>query len=319
MELLRGQRAIPTVFHLGGENENDMTDALGYVLSRSRALTRSLLGDLTGYDGEVAGARIQLQAGSPTGGIFDVRITVPGEVDIIIEAKRDASLPTRAQLERYAPRLRAGDAQRKLLVSLSHATGPHATTQLPDRIDTIPVAHRSWRQLAVMAAGARSRERAFARHVLNEFVQYLRDSTQMDIRRSNIVYVVSVASGFREGWALSWIDIVEKRRRYFYPVGAGWPEPQNYLAFRYRGRLQSIHHVDDFETFTDPHSIFPEAKSEEWMPHYCFHLGEPIVPVHDVKAGPSVLRAARVYCMLDTLLTARTISDAMKETQRRLK
>lgn len=318
MELVRGQRVIPTVFHLGGESENDMTDALGYVLSRSRAFTSGLLGDITGYYGEVAGARIQLQAGSPAGGILDVRITVPGEVDIIIEAKRGASLPTRAQLEKYAPRLRDSDAKRRLLVSLTHATDAHAAAHLPDRIGTIPVAHRSWRRLGVIAEAARSGERAFARHFLSEFVQYLGDFTQMDTRRSNMVYIVSLASGCPKGWTLPWIDIVEKRRRYFYPVGAGWPDPQNYLAFRYGGRLRSIHHVDDFETFTDPHSIFPEAKSEEWKPHYCFHLGEPIVPARDVKAGPSVLRAARVYCMLDTLLTARTISDAMKETKRRL-
>jgi hypothetical protein len=108
--------------------------------------------------------------------------------------------------------------------------------------------------------------------------------------------------------AISWIDIVEKRRRYFYPVGHGWPDPPNYLGFRYRGRLQSIHHVKGFELCADLHTIFPEAPSWKQKMHYCFKLGPKIVPPHEVKTGPRVHRATKVYCMLDTLLTCKTLS-----------
>ncbi|MCG2728873.1 MAG: hypothetical protein L6276_01100, partial [Acetobacterium sp.] len=48
-------------------------------------------------------------------------------------------------------------------------------------------------------------------------------------------------TGKPESFGLSWIDIVEKRNKYFHPMGMnGWPkEPPNYIAFRYYGKLQS--------------------------------------------------------------------------------
>ena len=43
---------------------------------------------------------------------------------------------------------------------------------------------------------------------------------------SNLVYSVVLAGGNPNGWKTSWIDIVEKHHRYFYPVNrGGWPPP----------------------------------------------------------------------------------------------
>ena len=65
---------------------------------------------------------------------------------------------------------------------------------------------------------------------------------------SNWVYVVSLGSGTNPGRNIFWIDVVNDRGRYFHPVGKGWPkEPPNYMAFRYWGKLRSIHHVESYE------------------------------------------------------------------------
>ena len=140
----------------------------------------------------------------------------------------------------------------------------------------------------------------------------------METRFSNRTFVVSLGQGNPEGWGISWIDIVEKKGRYFFPVGRGWPDPPtNYIAFRYGGRLQTIHHVQDYEVFTNPRHLFPEAAKGSWQPHYCLRLGPPIRPAEEVRNGPRINMAARVYCMLDTLLTSHTISEALTETERR--
>lgn len=72
-----------------------------------------------------------------------------------------------------------------------------------------------------------------------------------------------------------------------------------------------------FDLLANPQDFFPEAPSQNWGTHYCFKLGPKIVPPHEVKTGPRVNRSARVSCMLDTLLTCKTISDALTETEKR--
>jgi hypothetical protein len=58
-----------------------------------------------------------------------------------------------------------------------------------------------------------------AKRLLDQFIGYIEEILGMDTRYDNRVYVVSLGAGNRQGWSLSWIDIVEKRARYFYPVG----------------------------------------------------------------------------------------------------
>jgi hypothetical protein len=127
---------------------------------------------------------------------------------------------------------------------------------------------------------------------------------------SNWVYVVSLGSGTPDGWSISWIDIVNKKSRYFHPVGNGWPkEPPNYIAFRYHGRLQSIHHVASWETFTNPHKKFTAIPNGDWAPHFLYTLGPAFAPQKTVRTG-NLFKNGRVRCMLDTLFTSETIAEA---------
>jgi hypothetical protein len=53
-------------------------------------------------------------------------------------------------------------------------------------------------------------------------------------------------------------------------------------------------------------------------PHYLLELGPAIRPANAVPTGPGIPRANRVWCMLDLLLTSASVTDAQKETKRRL-
>ena len=139
---------------------------------------------------------------------------------------------------------------------------------------------------------------------------------------SNWVYVVSLGSGIPDKWNVSWQEIVNKHLKYFHPVGGGkggWPtEPPNYIAFRYNGKLQTIHHIDKYEVFTDPSAHFKTIPKANWNPHYLYYLGSAIKSSKDVKAGKKIVRSMRVWAMLDLLLTSKTIQEARDKSNARI-
>jgi hypothetical protein len=139
---------------------------------------------------------------------------------------------------------------------------------------------------------------------------------------SNSVYVVSLSTSLIPGWpaAVTSIDLVEKHERYFFPAtGKNWPKtPPNYVAFRYYGRLQSIHHVDEYTIAQDMSPFFPGAPdTSDWEPHFLTTLGPAIRPDHEVRTGRGIVRSARVSVDIDLLLTAKTITEAADQTRRR--
>lgn len=141
----------------------------------------------------------------------------------------------------------------------------------------------------------------------------------MQNQTSNEVYVVSLGSGSPERCSLTWIDIVKQRDKYFHPMGSGWPkEPPNYIAFRYNGKLQSIHHIEEYVISTNMRSEIAEMPDEEWNePHFIYMLGPAITPTKEIKTG-KIYPSGRVWCHLDALLTCDTISDARDLTKKRM-
>ena len=318
MNLLRYGRPVGTIFDLLGAKEDDMTYSLGYVASRSPAFTANLLRHVAGreIEGQVEGI-VKLQTVAGEHGRTDVEIHVGGEFFAIFEAKRGPHLPTLHQLSKYAPLLARSTASVKRLVAVTNAPDTHAEHGLPRQLEGVPVLHVSWRALKRLAERARDEETNHNKRLLDEFTAYLRGILGMEITRSNMVYVVSLGAG--DAWHVNFRHVVAEKRRYFFPTeGGGWPEPPNYIAFRYDGRLQSIHHVEGFDVFTNPTTIFPDADDVTVKPHYCLRLGPPIVPAKSVPNGPRIVRSMRVWCMIDTLLTSETITDALAATKRRL-
>lgn len=320
MKLVCANREVQTVFDLFGESENDMTFSLGWLLGNSAQFLQALLQDITGEKwANAENCIVRLQTGRVGYGITDVEIVLGSDLAIIFEAKRGPELPSIGQLELYARAISARvAAKKKILVALTNATAAYASVALVPNIEGVPVLHRSWRQIKDMAENSAPRENSTNKMWLRHFVSYVGRLLQMETQYSNWTYVVSLAIGNPDGWQISWIDIVEKRYRYFYPIiGGGWPDPPpNYVGFRYHGKLQRISHVESYEIIADPHDVFPEAPNDTWK-HYCLTLGPPIRPSRDIPVGPGIKYAARVWCMIDTLLTAETITEALVKTKKR--
>lgn len=310
-------RPVHTLFDLLGDKENDLTYSVGWGLAQSETFVRALLADV--FPGEEPGElqALRLQEHVPGSGFTDIEIETE-RLAIVLEAKRGWSLPTRVQLEKYAPRLDQSEIGR--LVVISECTPEYAAPPtLPVEIAGVPVVHRSWRQLVKLAGSCNPSGHAEKR-LLRELTAYLRGLMTMQNHTSNMVYVVSLGAE-AQSWSRPFtpIEIVVKKHRYFHPIGETYPrEPQNYVGFRWNAQLQQIRHVERYEVFTDPHEHIPEIPSQDYgRRHYLYHLGPPIIPPHAVRTG-KLYRAQRVEAAIDLLLTCQTIREARDKTRDRL-
>jgi hypothetical protein len=318
-QLFLHNRPIDSVFELLGKDENDITYSVGWAMARSRFFLRQFVRETVGYGGDVWESAIRLQHFRRQGGITDIEIELPGEFHVIVEAKRGWNLPGPRQLKKYARRLRNSSGAIRKIVVLSECSPEYARHNLHlHRVRGVPVAAISWNAVARMATRALARGKHAEKRLLRELLSYMGRVTTVQDIESNWVLVVSLAHGFHTGWRIKWADIVRKKRRYFHPMGVnGWPkEPLNYIAFRYHGKLLSIHHVDSYEVTTDFHKAVPEIPSKEREPHFLYKLGKPIVPASEVRNG-RVYPSGRVWCMLDTLLTCKTVSEARDLSNKR--
>lgn len=321
MKLFRNGRPVPTVFDLFGSNENGMTAAMAFVLASSPVFTERIATAIQGHrpprnqEGEV-----RIQTVSKSLGITDIELIYGTDFFAIIEAKRGANLPSDEQLKRYASIARRQPAKSRYLVTMSSVTDDFAKTRFPDgTLGGIPLKHLSWRIIRKLARMSIKGETNANKQLLTRFAEYLGEILEMETIYSNRVYVVSLGKDIPDGWNMSWIDIVEKRSRYFYPIRGGWPDPPpNYMGFRFNAKLQYIRWVKSYCTVTNPCKVIPGAPDEEWPPHYCLTLGKPIIPATTVGVGPRIVRAARCWCMLDTLLTSATVSEALTLTNKRI-
>jgi hypothetical protein len=324
VELRLHGSSVDTVFDLLGQNENDMTFALGWGLSRNDAILRRFV------DRVAPGAEleppivVELQEHDRADrGFTDIEL-LSADLHVIVEAKRGWEPPSEAQLRRYEARLaRAGRAVQRVViltqngaeVVVLHRLGPW-TPAAPASIEVL-----GWSDVVHLVRAAGRGGPLAGRHVAAELATYLHEVADMRDTDSNSVYVVSIATTPMPGWpaTLTPIDIVEQHGRYFFPgTGKNWPKtPPNYVAFRYHGRLQSIHHVDEYTIAQDVSSFFPGAPVTDWEPHFLLTLGPAIRPSHEVRTGRGIFRSARVWVDIDLLLTATTISEAAEQSRRR--
>ena len=315
-------RRVDSIFQLLGERENDMSFSVGWAFARSSAFLRKFVLGILGCEVDAEDVVISLQDSEPGSGITDIELKAPGKFHVIVEAKRGWSLPSRQQLERYVkrPSFTKHDAPLKRVVALTECSRDFAQAHLEAaKAAGVQVEPVSWKEVATLAEEARIEGSNAEKRLLSQLTTYLGGIVKMQNLDSNWVYVVAVASGTPKGWGISWIDIVRMRQRYFHPVGGrGWPkQPPNYIAFRYHGRLQSIHHIDSYEVITNPHQRFREIPSQEWGPFFLYTLGPAFGPGKEVRTG-KIYPNGRVWCMLDTLFTSETISEARDISKSRM-
>jgi len=317
-QLLLHNREIDTVFQLLGDDENDLTYSVGWALYRSPAFLKEFLSSVIQFEGRVNDVVLRLQHHKHGRGITDIELELPGHFHVIVEAKRGWTVPTRQQLGKYARRLQASSPKTKRLVVLSECSSEYAAQLLGcNKVYGVPLAKVQWKSVAKLAAKASRRASRAEKRLIHELLVYLNRSVIMQQSESNRVYGVALAKGTERGWKISWIDIVKHRRRYFHPLDSYWPKvPPNYIAFRYGGKLGSIHHVDACEVVTRLHRYIPEIPNDEWNPMYLYSLGRPFAPAKTVHTG-NIYPNGHVWCMLDTLFTSKTIAEARDLSHRR--
>lgn len=324
MTLNRYARPVESVFALIGKNERAITDSLAWVLDRCPTFRQALIKKVTGQTlrhGELA---ISTQTHGEDAGFTDIEISGSTALHLVIEAKRGWTLPGEPQLRKYARRLSRNGLQAKFnfLVSMSECSSTYAGLFLPPAVRGIAVRHLSWRDALNLCD--RSREHASSSQEkawLNQLGDYLKGIATMQDVLSNKVYVVSLShEEIYKGSGYTWIDVVAKDQCYFHPMAKTWPlNPPNYVAFRYDGRLQSIHHVERSEV---THRL--QKVNKNWpktnRPHFVYQLGRPIRPPLDIGLG-NLWTNARLWCLIDTLLTGKykTLKDANEASRKRLR
>jgi hypothetical protein len=317
--LIYGEPA-ETVFDLLGVKENSITYAIGWTFSKSDSLLKSFLKEFLNQDEvDLKDCIISLQEYDESdNGFTDIEITILGKASIIIEAKRGWNLPIKAQICKYEHRLEGYDNWDVMLITLSECNESYSDNIIKSDQFSIPIINMSYSRLIRIAETAKRNSCGREKHLINELLRYLRKVMSMRDIRSNLVYVVSLAHGKPEWSSINWIDIIIKNSKYFYPVAKNWPpNPPNYIGFRYDGKLQSIHHVENYEVVDDLNSSIPEiTKGAIIDPHYVLDLGPGFKPNHEVITGAK-WRSNRVWCMLDTLLTCDTIEEARNITKLR--
>jgi hypothetical protein len=311
---------MKSVFQLLGEHENDISYSVAWGLTQCPSFLKVFLQSVLQWNGNVDEVEIRMQEYEKGKGFTDIEIELTQKFHLIIEAKRGWNLPGIAQLLKYATRtsfLQSPCPDKRLIV-LSECSKDYAKHRVPDQVNGFPVEVLSWKDYYQFSKLAHASGTHAEKRLLQELNVYLGSLMTMQKQDSNMVYVVSIGGGSPEGWTISWRDIINKKMRYFHPVGGnGWvKEPPNYIAFRYDGKLQSIHHIEGYEVATNMSKVFPEAKDEEWEPSFVYHLGAPFAPNKVVKTG-NVYPNGRVWCMLDTLFTCSTISEARDLTKSR--
>jgi hypothetical protein len=318
--LLVGGREVHNIFHLLGDDEDSISQAIAWGFANAPALLSLFLKRVAGLRGDHAEVQIRIHRYESGGGITDIELVLPGLAHVIIEAKRGWVLPSAAQLKLYAnrPSFSSSRACVKKILTMSECSQPYAKAHLPlTAIGSTPVEHVAWADVITDARAAEAQSGHAEKRLLRELADYLRLVMTKQQKDSNLVFVVSLAGHTEQGWTTSWIEIVTKYSRYFHPVGNRWPkDPPNYIAFRYRGRLQSIHHIDEYEVIENLKNACRGIADSPVDPHYLYKLGPAIIPSREVKNG-AVYPSGRLWCAIDTLLTSTTVSEARDRTRDR--
>lgn len=316
-------KEVLSIFQLMGNNENDITKSIAWVLNQCPAFLKHFIRGILGIEIDPDAVEIIYQNYDSEYGITDIEIKDNSTFHIIIEAKRGWILPGVEQLSKYSLRnsFIKNDVKHKAIVSMSECSEEYAKGNLVLSVPNgVPVIHVSWRKIYTLTEISRKDSNNTQKRLLEELQMYLKGVMTMQTKDSNWVFVVVLGKGKPQGSNLSWKDIVNKEGKYFHPVGInGWPkEPPNYIAFRYDGKLQSIHHIEDYVVTKNMHDEIGEMPDEEWEDnHFVYSLGPAIIPSKLIRTG-KIYRNGRVWAMLDTLLTADTVSEARDISKKRI-
>lgn len=316
-------KPISSFFQLLGTKENDISYSIGWTLSKSPAFLQAFIEKVTGRTYDPTDLLIRLQAYQKTKGFTDFELELPGEFYIIIEAKKGWVYPTYEQLHKYVSRddfAKSRASLKKLVVFTDCSQAYNQAFFKTREVEGYEVDVLSYEEIHKLIEQSHPKGANAEKRLLVELRTYLETLITMQDKTSNMVWVVSLGDGYASFSSLGFREIVAQKNIYFHPIGGSYrKEPPNYIAFRFNGKLQAIHHVDSAEMFKNPSQVDADfADEEQDQPFFLYRLG-PAILCNQIPKGPKIVMANRVECMLDTLLTCDTISDALDLTNERLK
>lgn len=317
VELRRHGSTVASAFDLLGTNENDLTSALGFGLSRCPPLADALIQRISaaaGFHGD-GDMFLALEVRGELGRTdFEIEV---GESLVIIEAKRGWLLPTVAQLKQYVGRIATRTSG--ALVTLSQASQSLAASSLPTEVNGVPVVHLPWSEvladIKAVSSGCRGRERLW----LDELRTYLEGVIRVRDIADSWTYCV-VLNDERPGGGATFKEIVTDQLTYFHPYGTGgWPvEPPNFMAFRWNGAVQRIHRVVQADVVPHLQDRYPYMMTKKnplaARPHAVYTLG-PQLPPYDPIPNGAPYRANRLWVLLDQLQTSPSLAEAIARTK----
>lgn len=313
---------VTSVFQLIGMLEDDITKSIAWALCNCPVFLKKIIDEVLNIYIDPSKVRIKYQESEKDKGRTDLELT-DDLFYVIIEAKKGWILPGKDQLSLYSQRrsLVQSSAKHKVIMSMSECSDTYANSYLPiKQANGIPIMHLPWKRIYELAENSISESNNLQKNLLRELMKYLGGLMTMQTQESNWVFVVSLGTSKPEDCDLTWIEIVQNNMKYFHPLGGnGWPkESPNYIAFRYYGQLQSIHHIEDYVVTKKLHDEIPEMPDKvEGYDFFVYKLGPAIVPTKVVKTG-NIYASGRKWAMLDTLLTADTIADACNISKARM-
>ncbi len=332
-ELFAYNEHIETVFDLIGDSENDITKSIAWAFVKCPCLLERVIDFLIHISVDAKDIVIRYQEFEKGKGVTDLEITDNQKFYIIIEAKRGWSLPGKDQLKLYSERTAFinNPAKVKAIVSMSECTEEYAKKRLP-MIPGITILHLPWMEICDIAVKLRAKTAGKQNYILGELERYIKRIMTTQNKDTNWVYVVSLglseaeittSKGEKKKADITYVDIVRKYHRYCCPVGGGkggWPkEPLTYIAFRYNGRLQSIHHIESYTVTDNLHPFVPEIPDAELSEaHFVYELGPEIIPPREVRTGKRIVMSNRVWVQIDTLFTSETLTEALEISKARM-
>lgn len=262
-------KKINSVFQLLGEKENDISYSVGWALANVPNFLEAFIKSTIGWKKEyiLDDIDIKMQRHDNDRGFSDLEIEYPGYFHLIIEAKKDWTFPTREQLEKYANReyfKSSGLKTIRKIIVLTECSKEFSDAHFKiKKINDVEVINISWKDVYTYIKKAVPGSSNAAKRLLIQLKNYFENTMSMQKKDSNWVYVASLNDEPPvPGSTITNYDVVYNKLRYWHPIGNGYPkEPPNYIAFRHKGRLQSIHHILSYEVFTDPHKILKEVPS----------------------------------------------------------
>ena len=316
--LTKYNRDVTNIFELIGSNEDDLTASLGWCLTKCPEFLQEFANSLD-MPALVDAASIDLQVANKTGRT-DIEIWAPAHAVAIIEAKVGFTLPSLDQLSRYADRenFQSDPAKTKAIIVISdyEAEVARKLTDTPRSISGIDVQYLAWRKIIPLIGMAIESSNTAQKRLLKQFKDYLETHVTTKNINSNEVWITSLSTNEFGNHGLTFIDYVEKERTYFHPIRKGYPStPPNYIAFRYYGQLQSIHHVSSYITVSHLNDAYPKLLDQTGDdPHFIYSLGAPITPSREIKTG-GLFGSGRHWAAIDLLLTSDTVRDAVEATK----